>query len=91
VVRKEDRDELESELVPAEEEDQFLRAQRAMARSTAVAIAPIGPTAPEDDEEEEPEEEAEAEAVEEEEESAEGEQGRERERAVVIVPARTPR
>lgn len=58
VVRKEELEDSVSELL-REEVDQFARAQRCMARSTAVVMAPIGPAKPEEDEELEEEDEVE--------------------------------
>jgi len=48
-VLKDDLDDSESDELK-EEVDPFARAQRAIARSTAEAIAPIGPGSPEEDE-----------------------------------------
>ena len=51
VVRKEELEDSVSELL-REDVDPFARAQRWMARSTAVVMAPIGPAKPEDEDEE---------------------------------------
>ena len=51
VVRKEELEDSVSELL-REDVDQFARAQRWMASSTAVVIAPIGPAKPEEEEDE---------------------------------------
>jgi hypothetical protein len=55
VVRNEDL--VDSELVELSEDvDQFARAQRLIARSTAEVMAPIGPGSPDEDDEDDDEE-----------------------------------